>query len=207
MDSSDLARQWAELLTRVGAAGAVNADVLTARWAQPHRRYHDLEHLGAVLRHVDDLAAHAADPDAVRLAAWYHDAIYEGRADDEARSAALARAELGDAGLPAALVEEVARLVELSATHDPAPQDRNGAVLTDADLAILAADPPAYRRYTTAVRAEYAHVGDDEFRPGRAAVLRRLLGAPALFRTPTGSARWEAAARANLTAELAALTG
>jgi predicted metal-dependent HD superfamily phosphohydrolase len=55
------------------------------------------------------------------------------------------------------------------------------------------------------VRAEYAHVPDDEFARARTAVLRHLLGQRSLFRTPTAHDAWEAAARANVTAELARL--
>jgi len=96
--------------------------------------------------------------------------------------------------------------VLLTAGHDPAPDDADGAVLCDADLAILAADPEAYAAYTRAVRAEYAHVPDDAFRTGRAAVLQGLLDLPALFRTPHGHAMWEPRARANLRTELRNLT-
>lgn len=180
---------------------------LILRWAEPHRRYHDLAHLNAVLDGVDALAAHATDPDAVRLAAWYHDAVYTGAPDDEERSAQLAEAELGPDGLalPAALVSETARLVRLTLTHNPAPGDRNGETLCDADLAILAADSTAYLRYTAAVRAEYAHVEDAAFRAGRASLLTKLLGLPSLFRTARGKELWESPARDNVAAELTAL--
>lgn len=204
----DLTARWTALLAGLataGDAGAVGSHLL-GRWAEPHRRYHDQVHLGAVLDHVDALAGHAADPDAVRLAAWYHDAIYAGAPDDEEQSARLARTELAGLGLPRALVDETARLVRLTAAHDPMPGDRNGEVLCDADLAILAADAAAYERYVAAVRAEYAHVPDEAFRAGRARVLVQLLALPALFRTPLGRERWEAAARANVEAELRTLT-
>lgn len=46
---------------------------------------------------------------------------------------------------------------------------------------------------------------DDLFAAGRAAVLGRLLAVPELYRTPRARALWEAAARRNMTAELAAL--
>ncbi|MBA3745759.1 metal-dependent phosphohydrolase [Sporichthya sp.] len=179
---------------------------LIARWAEPHRRYHDLAHLTAVLDNLHDLAGHAQDLDAVRLAAWYHDAVYAGAPDDEENSARLAEAELPALALPGALVAETARLVRLTATHDPAFGDHNGETLCDADLAILAAGPANYARYVEAVRAEYAHVTDETFHAGRAEILRRLLAAPALFRTPAGRERWEADARANVRAELATLT-
>ncbi|MGQ0467482.1 MAG: HD domain-containing protein [Sporichthyaceae bacterium] len=176
-------------------------DALLASWAEPHRAYHDFAHLWHVLRVVEDLAAHAEDIAAIRLAAWYHDAVHDGRPDDEERSAVRAEREL--AALASAA--EVARLVRLTVRHDPAPGDRNGEVLCDADLAILAAPEYAYHRYTSAIRAEYAHVPDDAFRTGRATILQSLLDGPSLFRTPHGREHWEAAARANLQAELLAL--
>lgn len=178
-------------------------DGLLASWSEPHRTYHDLAHLWRVLRRVEDLAAHAVDLAAVRLAAWYHDAVHDGQPDDEERSALRAELELVD--LAPELVAEVARLVRLTIRHNPEPGDRNGEVLGDADLAILAAPEPAYRRYAEAIRAEYAHVSDEAFRTGRAAILQALLDGPSLFRTPIGRERWEAAARANLAAEIAQL--
>lgn len=183
------------------------ADNLLARWAEDQRRYHTTDHLLAVLDHIDTLADHAADPQAVRLAAWFHDAVYHPeRSENEERSAAVAVRALTDAGVPADLTEEVARLVRLTVTHDPAPGDTNGEVLCDADLAILASDPEAYEAYTRAVREEYDFVPDDAFRAGRAAVLRQLLDLERLFRTPYGAAHWEQRARTNLNGELTRLS-
>jgi predicted metal-dependent HD superfamily phosphohydrolase len=174
-------------------------------WSEPHRRYHDLAHLAAVLGIVDQLAAAAADPAAVRLAAWYHDVAYDPqRSDNEEVSAA--RARIGLLGLVAeARVAEVERLVLLTAGHDPQPDDANGAVLCDADLAVLASPAPAYVAYASAVREEYGHLSDDAFTAGRIAVLEHLLALPALFRTPAAAERWTAPARANLAAELSLL--
>lgn len=207
MRTDALTARWDGLLARLtGSDPTATGRGLIARWGEPHRRYHDLAHLTAVLDAVHDLAGHARDLDAVRLAAWYHDAVYTGAPDDEENSARLAEAELSALGLPADLVAETGRLVRLTATHDPAPGDSNGETLCDADLAILAADPPAYARYVEAVRAEYAQMSDEAFRAGRASVLGNLLALPALFRTTAGRERWEAAARANVEAELHSLT-
>ncbi|GAA1591592.1 MULTISPECIES: HD domain-containing protein [Streptomyces] len=183
------------------------ADRLLAAWSEPQRRYHTTAHLADVLARTDVLAAHAADRAAVELAAWFHDAVYRpDRSENEERSAALAERALRELGIPEDRTAEVARLVRLTTTHDPAPGDANGEVLCDADLAVLAGDPDAYAAYAAAVRAEYGFVPDDAFRAGRAAVLRQLLGLPRLFRTPYGAAHWEAPARRNLAAELASLT-
>jgi predicted metal-dependent HD superfamily phosphohydrolase len=174
-------------------------------WSEPHRRYHDLAHLAAVLGIVDQLAGYAADPVAVRLAAWYHDVAYDPERDDNEEVSA-ARARIGLLGLvDDATVGEVQRLVVLTAGHDPAPTDTNGAVLCDADLAVLAGRPESYAAYASAVREEYRHLSDAEFTAGRIAVLESLLALPALFRLPETSARWTGRARANLTAELSLL--
>ncbi len=187
---------------------AAGADLL-ARWAQPHRHYHGTAHLVAVLAVVDRWADRAPTPDLVRLAAWCHDAVYDPRAGGDANeraSAALAADLLGGLGVPAAAVAEVVRLVLLTAGHAAGPDDRAGAVLCDADLAVLARPPLEYDRYAAAVRREYAHVPDPAFRAGRAAVLRHLLALPVLYRVPELAAAWERPARDNLRRELAALT-
>lgn len=143
-----LATRWHQALTaaREGATApdpGPYAENLLARWAEPHRRYHTTAHLTAVLDHIDTLADHAADPAAVRLAAWFHDAVYRpDRSENEERSAQLAERALTEAGVPEARTAEVARLVRLTVGHDPQPGDTNGEVLCDADLAILAAPPP-----------------------------------------------------------------
>lgn len=196
----DLVDRWVALAGP--ATRRIGAD-LTARYAEPHRRHHTLAHLTGVLDLVDELAAHAADPDAVRLAAWFHDAVYDPeRADNEARSARLAARVLADTDLAPGRVAEVVRLVELTETHDPDGSDADGQVLCDADLAILGADPERYAAYTAAVREEYAFVPEEIFRAGRAEILRSLLDLPRIFHTPEANARFEETARHNLTTEL-----
>ncbi|MFF5333715.1 hypothetical protein [Streptomyces sp. NPDC013181] len=208
----DLRTRWQDALVAARrSAGGPDplpyADNLLDRWAEPQRKYHTTAHLAAVLDRVDTLADHAADADAVRLAAWFHDAVYRpDRSENEERSAALAERALPEAGVPAPVVAEVARLVRLTVTHDPAAGDTNGEVLCDADLAILASPPAEYAAYASQVREEYGFVPDEAFREGRAEVLRQLLALPRLFRTPYGAAEWEPRARQNLLTELALLT-
>ncbi|MEU6775568.1 hypothetical protein [Streptomyces sp. NPDC046759] len=183
------------------------ADALLRRWQEPQRRYHTVEHLAAVLDRIDALETYADDPDVVRLAAWFHDAVYlPERSTNEERSARLAERALPEAGVAQDTTAEVARLVRLTVTHDPADDDRDGQVLCDADLAILAAAPSAYAAYTAEVREEYHFVPNDAFREGRSAVLRQLLELPRLFRTPYGREHWETTARYNLASELEMLS-
>ncbi|MFJ7127380.1 hypothetical protein [Streptomyces sp. NPDC098101] len=215
-EEHELLQRWnATLLAaRAGREGPDPAPYgrnLLARWAEPQRRYHTVDHLRAVLDRVDELTdqgGEGGELELVRLAAWFHDAVYRpDRSENEERSALLAEKALAEAGLTPHEVAEVARLVRLTVTHDPADGDLNGETLCDADLAILASAPDTYARYAAAVREEYAFVPEDTFREGRAAVLRHLLDLPRLFRTPYGAAVWEEKARENVERELKELRG
>ena len=203
-----LAEAWLRTAAAVGAKGdAAGAGAgLLGRWAEPHRRYHDLAHLDAVLQRVDSLSSEVRHLETVRLAAWFHDAVYDVTADDnETRSALLAEKVLTGLRVEDGRVAEVVRLVVLTVGHDPAEDDLDGAVLCDADLAVLASDDLGYARYTEAVRAEHRHLDDTTFAAGRATVLRSLLDRPALFHTEHGRTAWEAPARAHVRRELVLL--
>ena len=181
-------------------------DDLAAAYADPSRGYHDTRHLAEVLDRLDELAraGTAYDVTPVLLAAWFHDAVYDGERDAEERSAAWAEDALPPLA-PAPVVAEVARLVRLTETHTPDDADANGCALSDADLGILAAPADRYDEYVAAVRREYAHLPDDVFGKGRESVLRALADKPHLFHTAYARERWEAPARANLERELAVL--
>jgi predicted metal-dependent HD superfamily phosphohydrolase len=186
--------------------GAEVRDRLLAAYSDPQRGYHDLRHLSEVCARLDELSGGGVsfDREAVLLAAWFHDGVYDGQPEAEERSARWAEQSLSGLVSPATLAE-VARLVRLTETHRPADDDANGCALSDADLAILAAPAGRYEEYATDVRREYAHVPDVAFRAGRAAILRDLLGKPHLFHTAYAREHWEAPARANVERELTAL--
>lgn len=196
MESTRLQKLWVPYAGD-GAAARDEWARLIARWSEPQRAYHTLEHL---LLMLELLAEHDAQP-ATMLAAWYHDAVYEPTsATNEADSAEVAREALPRLGL-GELAERVAELIELTAQHGPAPDDE-AALLLDADLAILGQSPLLYLRYVQGVRAEYGHLSDEDFRSGRSDVLRGLLERERLFQHGA-FAHLEDPARANLAAELA----
>ncbi|TCC39090.1 hypothetical protein E0H75_39590 [Kribbella capetownensis] len=199
----DLRDQWNRLLPHAQPLG----DDLLARYAEQHRHYHDQRHLTEVLQTVDVLAGAADDPDTVRLAAWFHDAIYDPQADpgeNEEVSAQLAELELAAYGVDAARVEEVGRLIRLTAKHDCEPDDANGAVLCDADLRILSMSQQRYDEYAAGIRQEYGHIGERDFARGRMSFLQSL-AETRLYATDRGHTDWEQDARENLHREVESL--
>jgi predicted metal-dependent HD superfamily phosphohydrolase len=139
----------------------------------------------------------------VELAGWFHDAIYlPGAQDNELRSAALAERFLADLQLPRTHRAEVQRLILITQNHRTEPEDADGQVLIDADLASLGASPAVYRRQVLAIRDEYGNVDDETFRQGRIWLLQRFLRWDHIYYTPLMRAEREAQARANLQREL-----
>ena len=169
-------------------------DALLAAYADPGRGYHDTRHLAEVLDRLDEL------PGRLRPDRGRPRRVVPRRGVRRPRGRRGALRRLGRDGaatlVDPAIVDEVVRLVLLTEHHRPADDDPNGCALSDADLAILAAPPERYAEYVAAVRAEYAHVPDDAFAAGRAAILRDLLAKPHLFHTAYAREHWEAAARA-----------
>ena len=209
----------AELRAQLTAQVAELGESLLQAWEQPHRAYHHSGHLSQMLTDLDRLYAHRAQagstPLALILAAWFHDAVYEGApGEDERRSEQLAGTSLEPlvaAGLLSTdELQMVSLLVHATATHElpesaelPAGYEVTDIeFFLDADMAILAADSVRYRRYLHGVRSEYSHFDDEAFRTGRTTFLRSILGRKRIFLSEEALQLWEEPAQANLRAEL-----
>ena len=208
----------AESRARLAAQVAELGERLLQAWEQPHRAYHHSGHLSQMLTDLDRLYAHrtqGSTPLPLVLAAWFHDAVYEGApGEDERRSEQLASTSLEPlvtAGLltghelqmvsllvRATATHELPKSVDLPAGYEPADIQ----FFLDADMAILAADSARYRRYLRGVRSEYSHFDDEAFRAGRTTFLRSILGRKRIFLSEQAMQLWEEPARANLRAEL-----
>jgi predicted metal-dependent HD superfamily phosphohydrolase len=198
-----LRRKWHDL---VGAWAVTPSpanetfEVIRQHYAGPGRFYHTLDHVGAMLETVESLAAFARNLNAVKLAVWLHDVIYDSRAsDNEARSAEYAEQLCEKLSIPEGRV--VASLILNTKTHD-AGDDPDAQVLIDADLAILGASESAYRAYADQIRQEYAWVPEPDFRAGRRQVLTKFLTRPRIYHLLI---HLEEAARRNITAEISRL--
>jgi predicted metal-dependent HD superfamily phosphohydrolase len=183
---------------------AVVAGGLGARYTQPHRAYHNLLHVEDVLLRIEELSPPHEHELALALAAWFHDAVYQpDRDDNEERSAYAAYDALEQAGAAPALMAEVMRLIRLTASHEADADDVAGAVLCDADLAILGAPREKYVQYAQGIRQEYLHVPMSDYHVGRARVLGSFLERDHIYSTVYGRDHWETEARHNIEAEIA----
>jgi len=197
MDSCDVPRKQARL--------DAFARLVTA-YSEPHRHYHNLEHIQFVLFILE--AMNLKQPETVRLAAWYHDVIYDPRrSDNESRSAEAAAESLRGLGIDADRTARVGHLILMTKDHEVPLEDLDAAALVDADLAILATAEWRYAQYADAIRKEYAWVADRDYYQGRRKVLQGFLQRPRIFRVHDAKDMHghsvESRARANLAAEIA----
>ena len=168
-----------------------------ARYGETARRYHTLEHLRHCLGQADLAAERMPDADTVRLAIWFHDVVYEpAAADNEARSAAYARAVLAP-HLPATRVDAVERLV-LATRYGEVPRQDDEAWVIDIDYSSFALPWDAFLRDSQAVRAERPDLSDGDFATQQSRFLESLLARPCLYHTAFFRERCEAAARENI---------
>ena len=180
----------------------MNREELIAAYTAPGRHYHNRAHIEdclAALARVDNLSAH--EREILSEAIWWHDVIYDAtRADNEELSAQLAEQHVA-----ADIRDEVACLIRLTRTHDVEANDRLGAMLISIDLSILGAEPARYDAYAAAIRQEFIHVPEPDYRAGRAKVLSQFAARPVIFPDAAFAARYDGQARNNLARELAAL--
>lgn len=186
------------------------AQELAQAWMEPGRFFHNLEHLKALLENIDFMAQTARNPDALRLAAWFHGVRFDVSAQAVAQAkdgldihagALKAQEVLTSLEMPQPQVQRVVGLIESLEGHRGDPDDIDAQVLSDADLSILAADPEDYLDYMCQLRREYSAYDDAEFVSARSQVVSALLARRQLFWTHAASA-WEELARENLRAEL-----
>jgi predicted metal-dependent HD superfamily phosphohydrolase len=187
---------WRE--TGADGDGAEQLAELRARYADPHRHYHTVHHIAAVL---DILRAHLGaleHPDEAVLAVWYHDAVYDPtRNNNEARSAELATTHLLAAHAPVDAAARVHAMI-LDTRHTGPATSPDGTLVADADLAIFAAPAIAFDAYDAAIRQEYATVPEAAYRAARRRVLREFLDRPFIYQSAAFRKQCERAARGNL---------
>jgi serine-type D-Ala-D-Ala carboxypeptidase (penicillin-binding protein 5/6) len=175
---------------------------LVERHSQDSRHFHTIEHVDQVVSMIEDLvdvpSAAPDDADAVRLAGFFHDIVYEALPTDKEKSAQIAGTWLDGLDVPQTLIAEVQRLILLTSEYDAAPDDRNASVLLDADLSILGSDPVAYDRYREQLRREHSRMSESDYIAWRRRRVQRFLARRQIYRTNVCRSALEATARINL---------
>lgn len=188
---------WARNLPGESAMAETIYGRLIEFYGEPHRHYHTLNHIRHCLRELDRAATLITDPDAVEMALWFHDAIYQpGAKDNERRSADLFRQWSG-ARADLVFQQRVDDLI-MATTHQEPPDQGDAKFLVDIDLSSFGLPWETCERDGRLIRAEFAGVADDQYYPGHLRFLRTLQDRATFFCTAFFQQRYELVARANL---------
>lgn len=198
---ADLEARWRALCVRLHLPPDLDQlDWLRGAHRTPPRAYHNLDHVSACLTELDAVRHLADEPDAIEVALWFHDSVYNSRyAENEEASAIMAKGWLDDSCAPADLGMTVAELI-FKTKHDPAdpPETRDQQIIVDVDLAILGQAPDVFAAYEDRIREEYDWVAWEIYRVKRPEILSRFLQRERIYFTEEFCDRYEAAARSNL---------
>ena len=207
MKNFNMKKRWLVLWQRIGARGdaSVIYNDLEKRYSEPHRKYHTFKHIVQCLNELDRLDCRSSDKNAIELALWFHDAVYDTHTKgNEEKSAELAYSILKKAELKE-LGSLVSKLI-LSTKHKKMPESSLASLLTDIDLSILGQRTKIFDEYERNVRKEYSWVLDVKFARGRSEILLIFLNRPSIFSTPYFQKKYEKRARKNLQRSLKKLS-
>jgi len=164
-------------------------------YSEPHRHYHTLDHLEAGFKLMADLFPKATQ--AVKLAFWFHDFVYDTRASDNEEQSAIIAQECINSNLDArGLGAEVTSLILATKSHTDASTE-NSRTLMDADLSILSEPTEVFDKYERDIRLEYGWVPPEAYKDGRTKVLKSFLDREHIYLTEQMRGR-EALARDNI---------
>jgi len=195
---------WHSLMDRVGAFENQD-DVLQdliLRYGEPHRRYHTLDHVADCLVTLASVRHLCANPDAVALAIWFHDAVYDvSRSDNEEQSAQLATESCLRLGLQHEVALCVGNLVRITDHRSPITV-HDAKVLVDIDLSSLALDPEGFQANSQKIREEFEMAGIDAYEKRSRAMFEAMIDSERIYKTDYFHEKFDDMARANLLATL-----
>jgi predicted metal-dependent HD superfamily phosphohydrolase len=207
---------FAHLAKALGADDATVvkwADGFTARYTEPQRHYHTLNHIHDILRCLVQFRSSVKDETTMKLAIFFHDWIYDPkRKDNEIESIKCFMDFAHQLSLPDSLSSRVSGYIERTITHT-LPTDDNYVQQADSDLSlfldfdleVLSRSDADYARYAEQIQAEYGHMKPADYYAGRLKVLRSFLARDRLYFSDVFYESFEQKARRNLEQEIASL--
>lgn len=204
---------WASLMNCLGnpkSSDEILQDLLN-RYDEPHRVYHTLEHIVAML---DEFALTETNVGSsateIKLAIWYHDVAYdiEPNSESEERSSRHAKWRMREMGVPAHSINSICEWIMMTTHNVEVPDTADFVrILLDLDLAILGKEEQLFDAYEDGIRREYSWVPEPAFRRVRSDILQSFLDRDSIYFTQEFRKKYEANARRNLQRSIDKLKG
>jgi predicted metal-dependent HD superfamily phosphohydrolase len=145
------------------------------------------------------------DSSTVKLAIFFHDAVYNGMSStNEEDSAKLFESFAGDVGIEHYRKQQIVDFILATKKHEVS-QEKNTAALSlflDLDMAVLGKQEAAYMQYAALIRKEFSFVPRFIYCEKRATILETFLQQPRIYGTSVMYKALEGRARANVRKEI-----
>lgn len=180
-------------------------DFLIKHYSEKSRAYHNLDHIQDCLEKFNKVKHLFKNPNAVEIAIWFHDVVYNAyRKDNELKSAIAASDFLTKQNANEDFTKIVFDLIMIT-LHTNTPQSDDEALMMDIDVSILGSSPEIYDAYCQKIRKEYSWVPGFVYRKKRKEVLNLFLKKRFIYQTEYFRLLYENQARANIISEIDAL--
>lgn len=216
---SKLKERWLKLFSLSGLKGVGRYsstisdwwDYLESHYTESTRHYHTLHHVNSLLELMDCHVGKLTCPRAVAFAIFFHDVIYNPKADDNEEKSGAAFQSFSSQHLTEeqSLSEDVYEWILMTKDHqtpEHAVTERFGSddkhYFLDFDMQVLGRPSEQYQDYASRIRQEYTHFLETDYRLGRAKVLTEFLERPRIYSTELFHRQYEDQARLNITEEI-----
>jgi predicted metal-dependent HD superfamily phosphohydrolase len=200
---------WMRLFTPAGVSEQRCIEsyqhIIHPAYTESHRRYHTDLHLDQCIKVINERIPYVPDLDAILLAIFFHDLVYDPRKSNNEEESAGRFAALCRRSLPIRvdLGMKVSKAI-LATKHNGKPTDDVSRYVVDVDLSIFGVGDESYydRNYAWPVREEYAFVPDRIYKKKRAEILQSFLDRQNIYHTQVFQNAFEDKARTALKREI-----
>ena len=199
LDTDRFQQLWRRCLLdqAIDNSAAIHQYLIDA-YSEPQRVYHTLHHIRQCLSQFDKISPQLQNSDALELAIWFHDVIYQpGAADNEQLSADLFM-EMTSGLFEEALRSTVSQHI-MATLHRGADTDNaDTKYMVDIDLSSFGLPWPEFLRDSNYLREEMGRLSDEVFYQKQFDFQRNLLDQPKFFKSDFFYDNYENQARKNL---------
>ena len=170
---------------------------ISQAYSEPHRKYHNTDHIAHCLEEFDRVKPLADNADALEMSIWFHDVINIPDAEDnEERSAALFKSLAGNR-MQQDFVNEVCRLI-MATTHRNSLNSNDEYIIADIDLSSIGLPWEDFLRDNSALKKENRDTPPEDYRQSKLKFFLNLLARPRIYYTDFFHERIEETARQNI---------
>ncbi|MDD4937871.1 MAG: hypothetical protein PHX34_02520 [Candidatus Shapirobacteria bacterium] len=180
----------------------LNSEIFTdlrQHYNESHRHYHTLSHVNHCLSEFDLVKNQIKNPQAVALAIWFHDYIYDpSQKDNEEKSAQNAFNTITKNGLSSDFANTVSSLI-LSTKHINPSFNSDEQYLNDIDMTILGQTPDIFNIFDQKIEIEFRQIyPKDVYLGGRIKFFEAVLNRQNIFFTDFFKNKYQDTARQNI---------